>query len=290
MNEPWVEHRRHLGLGRASRVLYMFWMASGTPTDIQDHQLTALRARITRLERGAPWRQKPVAAFGIAAIDRHLPGGGLACGALHEVAGAGPEMEHGAAAALFIAGWLARVRGHVLWVLERADLFAPALAGVGLVPHRVVYAEAGNPDAVLLAMEEGLRHPELAAVVGEISGKLSLTASRRLQLAAEASGVTGFALRRSRRHDDPVLAEPTAAVTRWRLSALPSPPPLPESPDVPGLGPAHWRLELVRCRGGEPSSWIVEACNAKGRLRLVADLADRPTAQTGLGRLRRATA
>ena len=263
-------------------------MASSIQASTQGHQLTALRARIARLERGATWRQKPVASFGVPAIDRYLPGGGLACGALHEVAGTGPEMEHGAAAALFIAGWLARVRGHVLWVLERADLFAPALAGVGLAPHRVVYVEAGSPDAGLLAMEEGLRHPGLAAVVGEVSGKLSLTASRRLQLAAGASGVTGFALRRSRRHDDPILAEPTAAVTRWRLSALPSPPPLPESPDVPGLGPAHWRLELVRCRGGEPSSWIVEACDAKGRLRLADDVADRPAAQTGFGRLRRA--
>jgi protein ImuA len=266
----------------------MFWMASTSQPGIQDQQLAELRARIARLERGAIWRQRPVASFGVPAIDRHLPGGGLVRGALHEVAGAGPETEHGAAAALFIAGWLARMRGHVLWVLGRTDLFAPALAGVGLAPHRVVYAEAGNPDAVLFAMEEGLRHPGLAAVVGEISGKLSLTASRRLQLAAETSGVTAIALRRSRRHDDPVLAEPTAAVTRWRLSALPSPPPLPQSPDVPGLGPALWRLELVRCRRGEPSTWIVEACDAKGRLRLAANVADRSAAQAGLGRLRRA--
>jgi protein ImuA len=229
-----------------------------------------------------------VATFGVPAIDRHLPEGGLLRGVLHEIAGAGPEMEHGAAAALFIAGWLARVGGHVLWVLERADLFAPALAGVGLISHRVVYAEAGSPNAVLFAMEEGLRHPGLAAVVGEVSGKLSLTASRRLQLAAEASGVTAFALRRTRRHDDPVLAEPTAAVTRWRLSALPSPPPLSQNPDVPGLGPAYWRLELVRCRGGEPSTWIVEACDAKGRLRLAANVADRSAAEAGLGRLRHA--
>jgi protein ImuA len=271
------------GLGEASYVLYMFWMASST----QDPQLAALRVRIMRLERGASRQQRSVATFGVPAIDRHLPDGGLLRGVLHEIAGAGPELEHGAAAALFIAGWLARVHGYVLWVLERADLFAPALAGVGLAPHRVVYAEAGNPDAALLAMEEGLRHPGLAAVVGEISGTLSLTASRRLQLAAEASGVTAIVLRRSRRHDDPVLAEPTAAMTRWRLSALPSPPPLPQSPDVPGLGPAHWRLELVRCRGGEPSTWIMEACDAKGRLRLAANLADRSAAQAGLGQLRR---
>ncbi len=48
---------------------------------------------------------------------------------------------------------------------------------------------------MLLAMEEGLRHADLAAVVCEMSGRFGLTASRRLQLAAEASGVTAFALR-----------------------------------------------------------------------------------------------
>jgi protein ImuA len=103
---------------------------------------------------------------------------------------------------------------------------------------------------------------------------LGLTASRRLQLAAEASGVVAFALRRSRKHDDPALAEPSAAVTRWRIAALPSGPPLPHAPDVPGLAQGRWRLDLVRCRGGEARSWTVERCDAAGRLGVVADLAD----------------
>ncbi len=244
---------------------------------LQDEQLEQLRARIARLERRGP--ERGVLPLGVAAIDRHLPGGGLPCGSLHEIAGTGPEIEHGAAAALFIAGRLARMRGPVLWVLDRPDLFAPGLAGAGLSPRRVLYVEAGRPDSVLSAMEEGLRCRGLAAVVGEIEGPLRLTASRRLQIAAEGSAVTGFALRRSRRQDTS-LNEPNAAVTRWRVAALPSPPPLAGAPDVPGLGPAHWRLDLVRCRGGEPASWIVEAGDAQGHLRLVADLADRPAAQT----------
>ena len=241
-------------------------------SDAQNTKLEQLRAKIARLERRGAARG--VIPFGAAAIDRHLPDGGLLRGALHEIAGTGPEKEHGAAAALFIAGRLAQSRGPVLWVLERPDLFAPGLAGVGLVPSRVIYAEAGRPDAVLSAMEEGLRHAGLLGVVGEIDGPLRLTASRRLQLAAEGSGVTGFALRRSRRSDD-ALAEPSAAVTRWRIGALPSPPPLADAPDVRGLGPARWRLDLVRCRGGKPASWIVKAGDAKGRLGLIAEPADR---------------
>lgn len=243
--------------------------------------LDGLRAAVARIERRGAEAGPAEGAlpFGHPGLDAHLPGGGLLLGALHEVAGAGPDVEHGAAAALFAAGALARLHGKVLWALERRDLFAPALAGAGLHPGRVLYVEAGRPAAVLLAMEEGLRHGgALRGVVGELSGRLSLTASRRLQLAAEASGGVAFVLRRSRRHDDPALAEPSAAMTRWRVGALPSPPPLPHAPDVPGLGRARWRLDLVRCRGGEPRSWTVEACDAQGRLGVAADLADRQVA------------
>jgi len=243
---------------------------------IQTHVLTDLRSRIARIARDPARRRAPAIRFGIAALDRHLPDGGLAIGALHEAAGTGPDTEHAAAAALFAAGALARLRGPVLWALTRDDLFAPALAGVGLHPDRLILAEAGKQ--VLSVMEEGLRHRGLAGVVGELDGRLTLTASRRLQLAAEASGVTAIVLRRARRHDDPALAEPNAAVTRWRLTALPSAPPLPRAPDVPGLGRARWRLELLRCRGGGPATWIVEACDATGHLALVAELPDRSAA------------
>jgi protein ImuA len=244
--------------------------------------LQELRLRIARIERGTPAGEaaggRQTLALRIAAIDRALPGGGLALGALHEVAGAGPEVEHGAAGALFVAGLLARLRGPVLWALAQPDLFAPALATVGLSPHRVVYVEAG--PSVLLAMEEGLRQRGLAGVVGEV-GRLGLTPSRRLQLAAETSGAIAFALRRSRRFDDPALDAPSAAVTRWRIASLPSPPPLPDAPNTPGLARARWRLDLMRARGAEPGSWIVEACDAQGCLALAADLADRPAAPAG---------
>ena len=238
-------------------------------------RLAALKASVAQIGRSAKAGGAATLPFGIPAIDARLPGRGLAVGALHEVAGGGPDVEHGAAAALMVAGALARLRGAVLWVLEQPDLFAPALDAVGLGPDRVIYAEAGKPKAVLLAMEEGLRHAGLAGVVGEVSGRLTLTASRRLQLAAEESSVTCFALRRPRTYAD-IFTEPIAATTRWRVSALPSPPPSPHAPETPGLSRPRWRLELVRCRGGEPASWIVEASDATGCLGLPADLADRP--------------
>jgi len=244
--------------------------------------VAALRSEIARLEcRGAAACREKVVSFGLEAVDAALPGGGLALGTLHEVAGIGCQVEHCAAASLLAAGLLAQVPGEVLWVLERADIHPPALAAGGLTPERVFYVHAHKPQTVLLVMEEAVRHGGLAGVVGEFSGALGLTASRRLQLAAEQSGVTAFLLRRSRCFDNPVLLEPSAAVTRWRVATVPSGPPLVHGlrgPETPGLGRPRWRLDLIRCRGGEAHSWIVEAFDATGRCRLVADLADRPAA------------
>jgi protein ImuA len=160
----------------------------------------------------------------------------------------------------------------VLWCVTRQDLFAPALAAAGLAPDRVIYVEAGDDKAVLACFEEALRHRKLGAVVAEVS-RLSITASRRLQLAAEGSGVIGLALRRWRRQVGAAeFSQPTAATTRWRVSVLPS-TPLP----VPGIGRARWGLELVRCRGGGAATFEVEACDAKGHLALASTLAYRPT-------------
>lgn len=203
--------------------------------------------------------------FGLDAIDRRLPRSGLPTGVLHEVMGQGPDTEHGATASLLIAGLLARIdpTRPVLWAMQRNDLFAPGLATVGLHPHRLILADCGK--SVLAVMEEALRHPDLVAVVGELEGKLDLNASRRLQIAAETSGVTAFLIRRSRRFDDPALLTPSAAVSRWRVAALPQ---TGTTCAVDSLsGRALWRLELLRCREASfPFNWIVQSCDAQGRL------------------------
>jgi protein ImuA len=231
-------------------------------TSVRIATVVALRERIRCLEGGARHR-RAVLPFGIKAIDERLPEGGLALGALHEVAGGGNGAIDGAVAALFAAGIAARTKGRVLWCVTHQDLFAPALAQAGLAADRIIYVEAGDEKSVLSCIEEGLRHGELGAVVAEVS-RLSMTASRRLQLAAEGSGTIGLAIRRWRRPAEAAaISQPTAATTRWRVSALPS-TPLP----VPGVGRARWRLELLRCRGGESATFEVEACDPNGRLAL----------------------
>lgn len=154
--------------------------------------LNDLRQRIARID-GRRRRGRACLPFGHAGIDARL-GGGLPLGALHEVAARTGDIAHAGAASLFVAGLVARLRGPVLWCVEQPDLFAPALAGVGLHPDRVLYVATGRARDVAAAMEEGARHAGLAAVVGELR-QLDLTASRRLSLAAGASGTTVFALR-----------------------------------------------------------------------------------------------
>lgn len=238
-----------------------------TCSDSHAAVIETLRLRIARIARvgetSARAATHPV-HFGLEAIDRRLPGHGLATGVLHEVLGQGADTEHATVASLLIGGLLARFEPTrpVLWAMQRDDLFAPGLAGVGLHPHRLILAECGQ--SVLAVMEEALHHPGLAAVVGEVEGRLGLTASRRLQLAAEASGVTAFAIRRSRRFDDPMLLAPSAAMSRWRIGALPQPSRPQPADALPDR--ALWRLELLRCREASPFNWIVQACDARGRL------------------------
>jgi protein ImuA len=265
-------------------------------------RIAALRQRIARIEQGGRGAAPAVLPFGIAALDAALPGGGLARGALHEIGGVGPDEEDGVVPAAFIAGLCARLEPTrpILWceAAGAGDLYGPGLAAHGLAPDRLIVARPRNAVELLWAMEEGLHTPALAAVVGEVA-MLPGPASRRLQLAAEASGVTAFALRRVRVvHDsapknyrmnpiDPentekntqksaVPAAPNAAVTRWRVAALPG-----LGTGEPGLGRPRWRLDLWRVRGGAPAHWIVEACDATGHVALPAALGD-GTARGGL--------
>ncbi|WP_045393538.1 ImuA family protein [Falsirhodobacter sp. alg1] len=240
-----------------------------------DPALAALRHRIAAIEggHGPPLAVLP---FGVSELDCRLTKGGLALGCLHEVAGGGNGAVDGAAAACFAAGIAARLPGQVLWCVTQADLFAPGVEQSGLSPDRVIHVEAGDDTAVLACMEEGLRHGGLAAVVADVA-RLSMTASRRLHLAAKSTGTTGIALRRWRHHAEAAdFGQPTAAMTRWRVSAIPS-APLP----VQGVGRARWLVELLRARAGESFDIELEACDGTGHLGLPADVAGGSAATAG---------
>jgi protein ImuA len=246
---------------------------SANPARIE--RIDRLRAEVRALEGAGSGGERPCLEFGVAPLDGRLAGGGLALSALHEKAAADAGMGDDAAASLFIASIAGRLWGlergaTVLWALARRDRFAPALQQSGLPPDRLLYAECGRDEDVLAVMEEGLRHGGLAAVVGEV-GRAGMTATRRLQLAAEEGGTTALMLRRWRKNKEDPLGLPSAAVTRWRIGCAPS-EPLP----APGVGRPRWQIALARQRGGEPFEILMEGPDAEGRLALAAESQHRP--------------
>lgn len=233
--------------------------------------LKQLRETLSGLETGG-FRRRPALPFGIEALDARLANGGLRLDALHEVTGAGSDMADDCAATLFMAGIAARAWGPVLWVVRRRDLFAPGLSQAGLDHKRLLYAEAQDDAELLAVMEEGLRHRGLGAVIGEAK-RADMTATRRLQLAAEGGRTIALLQRRHARAGGDPLSPPSAAVTRWRIGPAPS-TPLP----VEGVGRPRWRLDLVRQKGGDSFTLEVEACDETGRCALPANVADRTAA------------
>ena len=236
------------------------------PTDAAT--LMDLRRRITALERSRSGTSSGGAvSLGVAEIDAHLPWGGLPLGCVHELRGAATAF-----AATLAARFAARRHRPVFWIAPPGrggrlpDLYAPGLATFGLSAAALIVVSARGATA-LWAMEEALRAPAAGAVVAEIEA-LNLTASRRLQLAAEAGGAGGLLLRggTAPAASAPPLAT-TACVTRWRVAPLPS---------APFTAAARWQLTLERCRGGRPGAWSVEWNDATGDLTMAAALADRP--------------
>lgn len=208
------------------------------------------------LAPASPLRPEPERLpLGVAEVDAAL-GGGLQRGALHEASGA--PGEEGALSA-FALGLAARAavagRRPVLVVQqelaqwEAGGLYGPGLAALGLPPQAVLLVRVRKPQDVLFVMEEGLRCAGLSAVLGELLSPVPevLTATRRLSLAAREGDRLGLILRHKA---DPA---PCAALTRWRLSPLPSPAP----DGFGGLGGPCLRARLVRNRFGPTGAWAL---------------------------------
>ncbi len=252
-------------------------------SDFRAGRLAAMRAKIAAIEAGGRSDSESL-PFGDDRIDGRLPGGGLPLGRWHEIVSSGLEVETAAAPAAFTAllATPLAARGEVVWVLRRDDLWAPGLAGLGFPPEKLICVCARDEAEALSVMEDALATLGVAAVIGEAEA-VDLTAGRRLQLACEKRGATGFLIRRrpfgglAKRE-----AGGSAAATRWSVASAPSEPPAGEF----GLGAPRFRARLERCRGGRTGAWLFEAPDAydlEARdgthpLRLVAELGDRQLA------------
>jgi len=175
-------------------------------------------------------------------IDSWLPHGGLSAGCIHEVKGT--SLANAIAFSAVLSSRLAGEHGNILYIAPDRSLHPLGLLPCGVKLDRFLYVSAKRRQDLAWAVMEALRCPQVSSVMALIGG-LDLTESRRLQLAAESSGATGFLLGHA------VSAPIASPITRWKISSA--------------AGKASqrfehplWELDLLYCRGGRPGKWILE--------------------------------
>jgi len=166
----------------------------------------------------------------------------------------------------------------LLWIQERmAILESGRVHPPGLPSQNLIHVETRDARDALWAMEEGVRCAALSCVIGEIWGDpkvLDFTATRRLAVASERSGVPCWLVRLGG------IANLSGARMRWRIASAPS---LLNSLDVRAPGLPAWDADLFRARGSPPGRWSI--AHEAGRFHLAAASGDR-----ALGEERRLTA
>lgn len=214
----------------------------------QKQTITQLQSQILRIQGyRAPGRSGEAGSFDLGPLEGAFPGGVFPSGALHEFV---CEHREGAAAtAGFASALLARLMnggGTCLWISQNPRASPSGLARFGVHAERVIFVNLARTSDVLWATAEALACTGLAAVVAEVP-KLDFAASRKLQLAAGCSGVTGLVF----------LSEAyraSACAARWQITPLAS----GAEQGMPGVGHPRWRAELLKVRNGQPGVFQLE--------------------------------
>ncbi|WP_407430640.1 ImuA family protein [Arcticibacter sp.] len=187
--------------------------------------------------------------IGLGIVETAFPNGIFPTKGIHEFICAMPE--HSAASEGFIGALLAVLMkdgAGCVWISTSRKLYPASLRTFNVDPERIIFMDVSKEQDVLWIMEESLKCDALCAVVAEINS-LNVTESRRLQLAVEKNGVTGFILRKN-----PRKAISNIATARWRISPLPS----YNEEEMPGIGFPRWNVELLKVRNGTLGSWELE--------------------------------
>ncbi len=188
-------------------------------------------------------------SFKLGPITHAFPNHCFPVAAVHEFITT--NREQSAATAAFIAGLLAKLTqqsGATIYISASRSIFPIALQSFALNPSQFIFIDLQKEKDVIWVMEEALKCKGLAGVVGELQ-ELNFTESRRLQLAVEKSGVTGFIIRKN-----PRKLVTTACISRWQINPLPG----ITVDDLPGIGFPRWNVELLKIRNGRPGSWQIE--------------------------------
>lgn len=219
------------------------------------NDISEVRNLVKGLARPVASACAEVFSTGLAELDAHL-GGGLRREAVHEVFAA--DTGQSQAADGFALGLALRSQPKSLvWVMQTKAFseagvpYGPGVEDWGLETQSLVLVTVRDTAHLLSAGEEAMASGAADAVLLSAWGDgpaFTLTASRRLALAAARGRSTGFFVRAAAR------PAPSAAETRWRVRAAPS---TPQEAQAPGL--SAMAVELLRTRSGAPSGeWIVE--------------------------------
>lgn len=139
-------------------------------------------------------------------------------------------------------------QGPVIWISPAwaAERLNPDGMRRIVDPGRLIFVDAARADDLLWTMEEVLRAGQVALTVADLPGPPSLTAVRRLHLAAETGAAegpvapTGLIL-------TPGEGGAPGVESRWALL-----------PDHGTGGAEGWRLDRLRARRAPPSSWRLD--------------------------------
>jgi protein ImuA len=175
-------------------------------------------------------------------IDRWLPHGGLPSGCIHEVKGA--SLATALAFSAILSARLAGEKGNIIYIARDHSLHPPGLLPYGIRLNQLLVVSVRRTQDLAWAIMEALRCPQVSAVMSVFEGA-DLTTSRRLQLAAENSGATGFLIGHA---NSAPIASP---ITRWKISSN-------VQKRIQRFDEPTWMLDLLYCRGGRPGQWAVE--------------------------------
>jgi protein ImuA len=201
--------------------------------------LAQLREKLDRLE-GTQRRSAHIAPL-CDVINDALPYKGLPLGCVHEVRGTG--LASAIAFASLLSGQISQ-RGPILYAAPDCSFYPLGLPLSSVRPEQWIHVSARRPKDLAWTVLEAIRCSRVKAVLAVMTSA-DLTFCRRLQLAAENSGATGFLL-----HHAAASASIASAITRWQVSSV-------KGPAGRGIGEAFWKLELLYCRGGRPGKWMV---------------------------------
>ena len=151
----------------------------------------------------------------------------------------------------FVSGILKHIlkidNGIAIWISASRKIFPPSFLCFGIKPENVIFIDLPSEKDVFTATLDCLKCEGVSAVISE-AAQLDFTQTRKLQLAVEASRVTGFILKNTKKTQGH-----SACVARWVIAPVPG----NIIQDLPGVGQIQWNVQLKKIRNGKPGQWTL---------------------------------